>query len=253
MKWFKHDADANADAKLQNVLLDYGLEGYGLYWYCIELIAGKVDVSNLTFQLEHDARIIARNTGSSPQKVEEMMKYFIKIGLFECSEGIITCLKMAKRLDLSMTSNPKMRGLISQMRDKSHDGVMINHDSVMQDKNRTEENRTDKRKGTGVAVSEQVKEFILPDELNHEAWEEWMKYRRAVGLKLYKKNAMGMGKVINDLIKMSGGNKALQMGIVQQSIAKQYQGLFPLKGGVQVNYQDGSPHWNSREAWEGVF
>ena len=30
MKWFKHDSDANLDAKLQNVLLDYGLEGYGL-------------------------------------------------------------------------------------------------------------------------------------------------------------------------------------------------------------------------------
>ena len=41
MKWFKHEAAANMDAKLQEVLLDYGLEGYGLYWYCLELIAGK--------------------------------------------------------------------------------------------------------------------------------------------------------------------------------------------------------------------
>ncbi len=71
MKWVQHDTDANQDAKLQNVLLDYGLEGYGLYWYCIELIAQKVDKDNITFELEHDARIIARNVGSTPQKVEE--------------------------------------------------------------------------------------------------------------------------------------------------------------------------------------
>jgi len=73
MKWLKHDSDANMDFKLQQLLLDYGLEGYGLYWYCLELIVNKVDVGNVTFRLEHDSRIIARNTGSTVQRVEEMM------------------------------------------------------------------------------------------------------------------------------------------------------------------------------------
>lgn len=149
MHWFKHDADASQDAKLQNVLLDYGLEGYGLYWYCLELIVGKIDVDNITFELEHDARIIARNTGSTAQKVEEMMRYFVAQGLFESSaSGNVTCLKLAKRLDKSMTSNHKMRELIDKIRGKSHDAVMINHDNnminhdgVMQDKIRRDKNR----------------------------------------------------------------------------------------------------------------
>lgn len=144
MQWIKHDTDANQDAKLQNVLLDYGLEGYGLYWYCIELIAGKVDKDHITFELEHDARIIARNTGSTAQKVEEMMKYFVNIGLFECSNNTITCLKLAKRLDQSMTSNPQMREIIKNF--KNHDAIMISSDEVMQDKIRSEENRIDKSK-----------------------------------------------------------------------------------------------------------
>ena len=92
MKWFKHDSDANMDAKLQEVLLDYGLEGYGLYWYCIELITSKIDKDNLTFELEHDARIIARNTGSTVQRVEEMMRRFVALGLFDQSEGNIRCM-----------------------------------------------------------------------------------------------------------------------------------------------------------------
>lgn len=99
MKWFKHDTDANMDAKLQEVMLDYGLEGYGLYWYCIELIAQRVNGDNLTFELEHDCRIIARNTGSTPQKVEQMMKSFIGLGLLNADNGHVFCLKLASRCD----------------------------------------------------------------------------------------------------------------------------------------------------------
>jgi len=121
------------------VLLDYGLEGYGLYWYCIELIAGKVDKDNITFELEHDARIIARNTGSTAQKVEEMMRYFVDQGLFENCHGTITCLKLAKRLDKSMTSNPEMRSIIESLR--NHDPVMTRSENVMQDKTRLEETK----------------------------------------------------------------------------------------------------------------
>lgn len=137
MQWFKHDTDANQDAKLQNVLLDYGLEGYGLYWYCIELIAGKISKDSFTFELEHDARIIARNTGSSPQKVEEMMKYFVSQGLFENTENTITCFKLLKRMDQSMTSNPQFRAMINRAKSnqQNHDSVMIesclSHDAVM--------------------------------------------------------------------------------------------------------------------------
>jgi hypothetical protein len=99
MKWFKHDTDANMDAKLQEIMLDYGLEGYGLYWYCIELIAQGVNGDNLTFELEHDCRIIARNTGSTAQKVEQMMKSFIGLGLLDANNGHVFCLKLASRCD----------------------------------------------------------------------------------------------------------------------------------------------------------
>jgi hypothetical protein len=142
MKWFKHDSNANMDDKLQEVLLDYGLEGYGLYWYCIELITNRVSEDNLTFELKHDARIIARNTGSTAQKVEEMMKSFVRLGLFENSQGTITCFKLARRLDKSMTSNPEMRKLIGNL--KNHDSIMTQSGKVMQEETRLDKNRLDK-------------------------------------------------------------------------------------------------------------
>jgi len=131
MKWLKHDSDANMDFKLQQLLLDYGLEGYGLYWYCLELIVNKVDVGNITFRLEHDSRIIARNTGSTVQRIEEMMKRLVELKLFEHDGKFITCIKIAKRLDKSMTSNNKMRLIIDQIKTNSHDSIMITHDSIM--------------------------------------------------------------------------------------------------------------------------
>tara|TARA_R110000868_G_scaffold113754_1_gene305093 strand:- start:35 stop:664 length:630 start_codon:yes stop_codon:yes gene_type:complete len=99
MKWFKHDSTANMDAKLQSVLLEYGMEGYGLYWYCLELIAQTVTPENITFNLQHDSRIIARNTGLGVQKVQEIMTHFVNIKLFQSNNGLITCLKLANRTD----------------------------------------------------------------------------------------------------------------------------------------------------------
>lgn len=145
MKWVKHDTDAHRDAKLRRLMLAYGMEGYGLYWYCVELIAGDVSADKYTFELEHDAEIISHDTGISVTKVNEMMAFMVDLKLFESDLGIITCLKIAKRLDSSMTSNPDMRKLISRLKDfgdedsqKSHDPIMIESCKIRLDKNRLE-------------------------------------------------------------------------------------------------------------------
>ena len=55
MKWFKHDSTANMDAKLRRLKMQWGMEGYGLYWYCLEIIVQEVSSNKFTFELEHDA------------------------------------------------------------------------------------------------------------------------------------------------------------------------------------------------------
>lgn len=146
MKWFKHEAAANMDAKLQEVLLDYGLEGYGLYWYCLELIAGKVEPGRLTFELEHDCRVIARNTGSTSQRVQEMMTRFVDLGLFENAQGTITCLKMAKVSDDYTAKLIRTEQQSQQPQAIENKGVLetpTNSEKVSLEENRTEENRTE--------------------------------------------------------------------------------------------------------------
>jgi len=176
MEWFKHDSNANLDEKLQEVLLDYGLEGYGLYWYCIELIVNKTSKDNTTFEIRHDARVIARSTGSTVQKVEEMMKRFIDIGLFENNaDGKVTCLKIAKRLMMSQTNSKGMRSFIQDVKKqhdtsldtKYRDDVMTCCDDVTPEENRREENRieekraekTEKHEGSRLSLL-----WIIPNE-----------------------------------------------------------------------------------------
>jgi hypothetical protein len=178
MDWFRHDSNANLDEKLQEVLLDYGLEGYGLYWYCIELIVGKTSVDDITFEIKHDARVIARNTGSTPQRVEEMMKRFITLGLFENQDGKITCLKVAKRLMSSATSNIQMRNLIQNIKVR-HDDVMTASDKIRSDKIRLDKIRIDKPLRTNV-LDDGFEEFwnCYPKKVGKEAARKsWTKYK----------------------------------------------------------------------------
>ncbi len=132
MKWYKHDANANCDAKLRKVRLKYGMEGYGLYWYCLELIAQNVEKHNLSFELEHDAEIIAADVGIHFELVQEMMVFMVDLGLFEQENGIITCLKLAKRTDEYTSKLIKQLDNVPTLSRQSPDKVRSN---------RTEEKR----------------------------------------------------------------------------------------------------------------
>lgn len=112
MKWFKHSSLAAQDAKLKKLRIKYGMQGYGLYWYCLELIASEVDSSKLTFELEHDSEILAHDTGINYQVVQEMMNYMVDLGLFENTGGIITCFALAKRADEYLVKSLKREGKI---------------------------------------------------------------------------------------------------------------------------------------------
>ena len=153
MKWFKHDSDAHADAKLEKVRIKYGLQGYGLYWYCLELIARSVDKNNLSFELEHDAEIIAFRTGVHRDVIQEMMSFMVDIGLFHSSEGRIFCLKMAYRLDENTQKE--------QRKLRSRSGVtpeLLGTNSALKEEKRTEK----KRKETPPAIPLPRKKRLTP-------------------------------------------------------------------------------------------
>tara|TARA_R110000850_G_scaffold269167_3_gene401047 strand:- start:9539 stop:10270 length:732 start_codon:yes stop_codon:yes gene_type:complete len=141
MKWFKHDSSAHIDTRIKKVKHKYGIVGYGLYWYCIELIAMSVDGKNISFELEDDAEVIALEWSLDQLKVQEIMMYMVDIGLFESSDGRITCLKLAKRLDDTNSKNPEIRKMLASINSKS-----LGHTPNNSEQLRTEEIRLDKNR-----------------------------------------------------------------------------------------------------------
>ena len=143
MQWFKHDTTATSDAKIRKLIIRYGAVGYAIYFHCLELIACDTSEANLTFELEHDSEIIADNlkikgtaNQSAIEVVEEIMRFCIDLNLFDEKDSRVFCFKLLKRLDTSMTSNPKMRQMIQSAK-QNHDAVMIGscsgHDTIMQE------------------------------------------------------------------------------------------------------------------------
>jgi len=137
MQWYKHDTDATQDAKIKKLLIRHGAVGYAVYFHCLELIAAETSETNLTFVLEHDSEIIADNLKiqgtadkSGIEIVETIMRYIIQLGLFQESGGKVFCFKLLKRLDTSMTSNPRFREMISSAK-TNHDFNKENHDRIM--------------------------------------------------------------------------------------------------------------------------
>lgn len=127
----------------------YGLEGYGLYFYCLEIITSNVHQNNITFELSHDAEIISHNTGIHFKKVQDMMTFMIDLDLFEISEGVITCMQLFKRLDQSMTSSKALRQLLHQNKledSNNHDPIMTPSEKHMQDYTRLDKTRLNKTK-----------------------------------------------------------------------------------------------------------
>lgn len=162
MKWFKHDSDASIDAKLKKVRLKYGMEGYGVYWFCLEMIARGVERHNLTFELEHDAEIIADDTGIHPEVISEMMAYMCNLNLFESNlDGKITCLKMATRTDEYTAKLIKTKGVVPTLSGQSPD--TIGTKSVLIEEKRREEKipvKKQKTKKTFPPTIQDVRSYV---------------------------------------------------------------------------------------------
>lgn len=156
MKWFKHDSTATTDAKVKKLVLRFGPEGYAVYFHCLELVAGDVTNEKITFELEHDAEVIAHNLNfksskdlTAIDKVNSIMLAIIDLGLFETDSSKVFCYKLAKRLDSSLIKNPKLKEIknnIDQNVQISDNSRLNKKTTVRLDKIRLDKTRSDKNK-----------------------------------------------------------------------------------------------------------
>ena len=111
----------NGKGIINKYLDEVGADGYALYFYCIEIIAGELTPENITFELEHDAEILAYKLKIDTIRVEEIMKYCVSLGLFQVNPATkrIMCLTLAKRVDEYMSKNPEINKIKNKMTKES--------------------------------------------------------------------------------------------------------------------------------------
>lgn len=147
MKWFMHDSRARNDAKLAKIILRHGIEGYGLYFACIEIIADELTPSNFNFELEHDSELLAAMFRMDTLKVEKIMRDFVELGLFEYSEAThrVACYKLAKRLDNATSQNKEVQSILKNFKELKE--TSSNLKQIRLDKTRLEEIREEGKGG----------------------------------------------------------------------------------------------------------
>ena len=101
MKWFKHQTSMRHDPRIKRVIRKYGADGYALYNYILESIAGKLNPRDPIPNLEETSEDIAFDLKLDTLRVQEIVAYCLEQGLFSQDEvtGHILCLKMYKFLD----------------------------------------------------------------------------------------------------------------------------------------------------------
>ena len=120
MRWFKHMADMASDVKIKRLIRRFGVDGYGLYNFILELIVRKLDSDSPMPDLEESSTDIASDLGMDTVRVEEIMLFCIEQGLFEQDEvtGRIVAAKIYKFLQQSETRSEAIRGMISSYKTK---------------------------------------------------------------------------------------------------------------------------------------
>jgi len=245
VKWFKHDATARMDSRISKLRMKYGVEGYGLYFYCLEVIAGEITSSKYTFELEHDSELLAHELKMDTLKVEEILKWCTTEGLFEYNtdNNRITCFKMLKRLDDSTSKNIEIRKLI----DNAHTLIDIPKKSELVGKtsDRIEENRIEEKRKEEITIEENNGETPNPlteyPSLNIPSfigtWNEWVIYRKQ---KKQTLTPISLKRQLNLLSKDPDNAEK----ILERSMLNGWTGLFALDKKAAVS-EDVEVEWST--------
>lgn len=134
MKWFKHYSDSHTNLKLRDVLAEHGMEGYGFWWVCVELIAQQ----GTNFRIKSDKnwkKTLSFDTRIEIKKIDALLNYFSETNLID-----------KKALENGDLFIPKLKDYGDEYTDKVRRLSRQGTDTIVLDKTRTEEIRLEQNK-----------------------------------------------------------------------------------------------------------
>jgi len=81
MRWFKHLTDAYADEKLAILRAESGFEGYGFFWFVLEIIAKHVDGAASKTSVTYPLKFWCQLAGTLPSRFQRLANSCATLGL----------------------------------------------------------------------------------------------------------------------------------------------------------------------------
>lgn len=189
MKWFKHFVAAGDSVKLNKLVDELGVEGYGRYWLLLELLAGEFDGSSTTFEV-HFRKISAKVQIKFSTKLETFLQKLSDFSLLTFKKNgkvyEINCPILMELQDKDSRYNRK------RIVTKSQNTTLEEEVEEEVDKEKEEENR----KKESISSTSSKKDFLkLVDVYNNQV---------AIPNKLPAQNFFLTGNQVNQLEILEG-------------------------------------------------
>lgn len=237
-EYFAHDYDASSDPKVVAMISVHKAAGYGLYWHINELLhktnGHKIPLKKYVYLA------IAKQMETTVEFVEqfiidciEQFELYEMDGVCFYSERVLR--NMVTRAELSeKRSLAGQRSVISRQISTNVEQELT---SVQQNSANT--NKLNKKKGK--EIKELYTEFPFFQNGFGEVWKDYLEMR----VKIRKPATQRAEQLELTLLnKLSGGKKDVAIAIVNQSIRKSWQSLYPLKNEDEQyqNSENGFPN-----------
>ena len=104
--FFRHDCNAFSDPKMQRMVMANGLEGYGFYFLCLEMMRNEKD-----YMIDNDPKVISFHTRLDVKTVERLLQDSVKYLLFSVDGDKLLSESFLNRMQLmDEVRNRKSKG-----------------------------------------------------------------------------------------------------------------------------------------------
>jgi len=166
LKWYKHMSDMSNDVRVKRLIREYGVEGYGIYNYVLELVVRRLDEDSPLPDLEESSNDIASDMGMDTVVVEKIMWFCIQQGLFEQDEvsGRILASKIYKFLEGGQTRSERLKAMIKAYKAGNSVSQTVSDSLGLSEReeNRLEEKRREEKRENGGIAKVKHPTYSLP-------------------------------------------------------------------------------------------
>jgi hypothetical protein len=196
------------------------MEGYGIYWFLIERLAesgGKIPLDLIP--------ILSMQMQSTDVKVKGVITQF---DLFTIESGEFWSERLQEHLGLrEKLSQSGKNGAINRWANR--EAIGEGNAKKSKEKERKVKEIKEKKVNKG-------KEIVFPfdSDVFKKYWSLWLDFKKEQFNFTYKSN-ISIQATLNELVKLSNGQEQIAIKIIEQSIAKGWQGFFQIKNDNNAN------------------